>query len=145
MNDVRVKAQLLDATWPILINYKGVETYFMVLKNSVQEQKFVLVNVETGEHIAIGDTLLSAEMEYDKLLADSGNSFSDLETINGRITNIRDLDSKIEFMIEGINDVYFMVEPSVSIDARFMKIGDLISVKCKKYDNYYYVLEYQKQ
>ena len=145
MNDVRVKAQLLDATWPILINYKGVETYFMVLKNSVQEQKFVLVNVETGEHIAIGDTLLSAEMEYDKLLADSGNSFSDLETVNGRITNIRDLDSKIEFMIEGINDVYFMVEPSVSIDARFMKIGDLISVKCKKYDSYYYVLEYQKQ
>ena len=145
MNDARVKAQTLEATWPILINYKGVETYFMVLKNSVQEQKFVLVNVETGEHIAISDSLLEAEMEYDKLLADSGNDMSDAETVKGKIINIRDLNTKIEFMIEGYENIYFVVNPDISIDARFMKTGDNVEVKCKKYDTYYYVLDYQKK
>ena len=36
-------------------------------------------------------------------------------------------------------------DQATSIDARFMKTGDNVEVKCKKYDTYYYVLEYQKK
>lgn len=144
MNDARVKAQNLDATWPILINYQGVETYFIVLKNDVQAQKIVLMNCKNGEHVAMGNTLDEAKAEYDKLLADSGSgTITDLE-ITGVVTNVRDLGNSIEFTLDGHNEKYFVVAPTVSMDARFIKVGDKITVKCKDYNNYYYVTSLKK-
>lgn len=146
MNDARVKAQTLEATWPILINYQGVETYFVVLKNDVQEQKMVFINVANGSLIAMGDTIEEARSEYDRLLADSGKTESkDIILNNQKITNIRDLGSTIEFMVEGITDKYFVVSPSVSLDARFMKVGDAVSITCKDYGSYYYVISLTKE
>lgn len=146
MNDARVKAQTLEATWPILINYQGVETYFVVLKNDVQEQKMVFINVANGSLIAMGDTIEEARSEYDRLLADSGKTESkDIILNNQKIINIRDLGSTIEFMVEGITDKYFVVSPSVSLDARFMKAGDAVSITCKDYGSYYYVISLTKE
>lgn len=146
MNDARVKAQTLEATWPLLINYQGVETYFVVLKNDVQEQKMVFINVANGSLIAMGDTIEEARSEYDRLLADSGKTESkDIILNNQKITNIRDLGSTIEFMVEGITDKYFVVSPSVSLDARFMKVGDAVSITCKDYESYYYVISLTKE
>lgn len=146
MNDARVKAQTLEATWPILINYQGVETYFVVLKNDVQEQKMVFINVANGSLIAMGNTIEEARSEYDRLLADSGKTESkDIVLNNQKITNIRDLGSTIEFMVEGITDKYFVVSPSVSLDARFMKVGDAVSITCKDYGSYYYVISLTKE
>lgn len=146
MNDARVKAQTLEATWPILINYQGVETYFVVLKNDVQEQKMVFINVANGSLIAMGNTIEEARSEYDRLLADSGKTESkDIILNNQKITNIRDLGSTIEFMVEGITDKYFVVSPSVSLDARFMKVGDAVSITCKDYGSYYYVISLTKE
>jgi len=145
MNDARVKAQALDATWPLLINYQGVETYFVVLKNEVQEQKIVFINVYNGELIAMGDTLQEAKTEYDKLLADSGNIETEDIVKSGKVISIRDLGTSIEFMISGTKDKYFVVSPSVSLDARFIKVGDEVVVKCKDYETYYYVTELGKK
>ncbi len=145
MNDARVKAQALEATWPLLINYQGVETYFVVLKNEVQEQKMVFINVYNGSLIAMGDTLQEAKVEYDRLLADSGNTVTEDITKEGKVTKIRDLGDSIEFMIGGINDKYFVVSPTISLDARFIKVGDSIVVKCKDYNSYYYVTELNKK
>lgn len=141
MNDARVKAQQLTATWPILINYKDVETYFIILKNDVQSQKVVFVNVKNGELVAMGDTIVEAKAEYDKLLADSGNSNVTSNSITGTVTRIRDLGTSIEFTIEGYEDKYFVVDPDISLDARFIQVGDNVTVKCNDYGTYYYVLE----
>ena len=144
MNDARVKAQALTATWPILINYKDVETYFIVLKNDVQSQKIVFVNVKNGELVAMGDTIEEAKAEYDKLLADSGNAVNETITITGEVDRIRDLGDKIEFILKENNDKYFVVTPSTSIDARFIQVGDQVTIKCNDYETYYYVLELTK-
>ena len=141
MNDARVKAQKLVATWPILINYEGVETYFIVLKNEVQAQKIVLMNVKDGGLVAMGDTLEQAKAEYDKILADSGQSVIEALEITGEVVRIRDLGDTIEFILKDKEDKYFVVSPKVSIDARFIQVGDNVSVKCNDYGEYYYVLE----
>ena len=145
MNDARVKAQALTATWPILINYKDVETYFIVLKNDVQSQKIVFINVKNGELVAMGDTIEEAKAEYDKLLADSGNAAVESIKIEGTVERIRDLGGQIEFTIKDYNDKYFVVAPSVSIDARFIQVGDNVSITCNDYGTYYYVLELVKR
>ena len=145
MSDARVKAQALTATWPILINYKDVETYFIVLKNDVQSQKIVFINVKNGELVAMGDTIEEAKAEYDKLLADSGNAAVESIKIEGTVERIRDLGGQIEFTIKDYNDKYFVVAPSVSIDARFIQVGDNVSITCNDYGTYYYVLELVKR
>ena len=145
MNDARVKAQALEATWPLLINYQGVESYFIVLKNEVQSQKIVFVNVENGELIAMGDTLEEAKAEYDRLLADSGETITNDIVIEGVVSRIRDLETSIEFTIEGIDNKYFVVSPSISIDARFIQTGDKLKITCKDYNSYYYVVELERK
>lgn len=145
MNDARVKAQALEATWPLLINYQGVESYFIVLKNEVQSQKIVFVNVENGELIAMGNTLEEAKAEYDRLLADSGETITNDIVIEGVVSRIRDLETSIEFTIEGIDNKYFVVSPSISIDARFIQTGDKLKITCKDYDSYYYVVGLERK
>ena len=142
MNDASVKAQQLDATWPILISYRGVETYFIVLKNSVKEQYVVFVKVADGE-LAMGASLQDAKTEYDRLLASSDVTENDLK-ITGTIDRVRDLGDTIEFTLVG-SDKYFVVNPTISTDARFMQSGDIVNISYKDFEDYYYVTEYKKQ
>jgi hypothetical protein len=144
MMDERVKAQNLDATWPILINYEGVPTYFVVLKNDVQAQKVVFINVSDGGLVAMGNSFSEAESEYNNLLASNGQHVGDSNNISGKVTKIRDLGDTIEFMIDSVTDKYFVVSVSLSIDARFIEIGDNIELKYRNYGNYNYVIEYNK-
>lgn len=145
MMDERVKAQSLDATWPILINYEGVPTYFVILKNDVQAQKVVFINVSDGGLVAMGNGFREAESEYNNLLASNGSHVSDSLEISGKVTKIRDLGETIEFMIDSVNDSYFVVSVSLSIDARFINIGDEVTLKYRNYGTYNYVIEYKKK
>lgn len=145
MMDERVKAQALDATWPILITYQNTPTYFLVLKNDVQAQKIVLVNVSDGTLVAMGNTLKEAQEEYNRLLANSDDSDIEEKTVDGVVTHIRDLGETIEFMISTNQTKYFVVNPNISVDARFMKIGDEISIIYKEYGTYNYVVNYIKK
>ena len=142
MNDASVKAQQLDATWPILISYRGVETYFIVLKNSVKEQYVVFVKVADGE-LAMGATLQDAKTEYDRLLANSDATDNDLK-VTGVIDRVRDLGTTIEFTLVG-SDKYYVVNPTISIDARFMQSGDTVELTYKDFEDYYYVTGFKKQ
>lgn len=140
--DERVKAQQLDSTWPILITYHNVPTYFIVLKNDVQSQKIVLINVEDGTLVAMGDTLESAKQEYDQLLANKGViSSENEEEITVVISKIRDLGDKIQFMVVGNDDEYFEVDVNLNLVARFLNVGDVVKIKYKASTNYNLVLE----
>lgn len=138
MYDERIKAQQLDSTWPILINFQGVPTYFIVLKNDVQDQKIVFLNVSDGSKVAMGSNIEEAKREYEKLLANSGIIDSDDEdlTVEANVTRVRDLGNTKEFMIEGITDKYFVVDINLNLDARFVSVGDNVSIKYKEYSNY---------
>lgn len=139
--DERVKAQQLDSTWPILITYHNVPTYFVVLKNEVQSQKIVLINVEDGTLVAMGDTLEAAKQEYESLLANKGVINSDIEEMTVIVSAVRDLGSKIQFMVVGNNEEYFEVDVELNLVARFLKEGEKYHIKFKKNSGYNLVLE----
>ncbi len=139
--DERVKAQQLDSTWPILITYHNVPTYFVVLKNEVQSQKIVLINVEDGTLVAMGDTLEAAKQEYESLLANKGVINSDIEEMTVIVSAVRDLGNKIQFMVVGNNEEYFEVDVELNLVARFLKEGEQYFIKFKKNSGYNLVLE----
>ncbi len=144
-NDERVKAQALDSTWPILITYHEVPTYFVVLKNDVLSQKVVLINVEDGTLVAMGDTLEAAKQEYEQLLANRGIISSDNqkeETVT--VTDVRDLGNKIQFMVLGNNTAYFEVDVDLSLVARFLSEGDKVTITYKENLGYNLVLAIEK-
>ena len=146
VGDARVKAQNFDSTWPILITYHDVPTYFVVLKNEVQSQKIVLVNVEDGTLVAIGDTLEEAKQEYETLLANKGAISGD-STDSGTfvVDRIRDLGDKIQFTVVGNEETYFEVSVSLNLDARFLKEGDTIEITYKENSMYNIVLTLEQK
>ncbi|MFA6829640.1 MAG: hypothetical protein WCR67_02915 [Bacilli bacterium] len=134
-----VKAQQLEATWPILIDYKGIPTYFLVLKNDVQDRKIVLLDVETGAKIALGSTLNETKVNYDKLINASGNTSDTVLEGDFVVDRVQVYGSDLYFTVEGIEDKYFVVASSVSIDAMFLKSGDSIHLTYVAYESYNYV------
>ncbi len=138
-NDERVKAQELVATWPILINYHDVPTYFLVLKNEVQDQRIVLMNAEDGTLVSMEGTLRDTQIAYEQLLSNKGISVTEDKKTTGIVTKIRDLGQTIEFMIDTIPDKYFVVDVNLNVDARFLSINDQISITYQEYQTYNFV------
>lgn len=146
-DDARVKAQALDSTWPILITYHNVPTYFIVLKNNEQPQKTVLVNVEDGTIVAMGDNLEEAKQEYEKLLSSKGviEPTTPKEVIL-QVDRVRDLGDKKQFTVYSdethneFENIFFEVNVDLSIAARFLQNGDMIKITYKEYSGYNLVL-----
>lgn len=143
MLDESVKAQKLDATWPILINYHGVPTYFVVLKNSVQFQLACLINVADGSVVAMGNSLTEAAKNYESLLAARGEGDIEKLEITGTVTKLlfRENAQEIDFMLDTVLDTYFVVRIDLSLVARFLEVGDQIKVTYQKSQSYNYVLK----
>lgn len=142
-DDVRVKAQALDSTWPILITYHNVPTYFIVLKNNEQPQKVVLTNVKDGTIVAMDNTLEEAKQEYEKLLSTTGiiEPTTPKEVVL-HVSRVRDLGDKKQFSVTNteFENIFFEVNVDLSIDARFLQNGDIIKVTYKEYNGYNLVL-----
>lgn len=136
MYDERVKAQALTATWPILISYQNVPTYFVVLKNDVQAQKVVLINADNGSYVAIEDNIQSAIISFETLLFNGGTIEKTEHSESGKVTKIRDTGSTIEFMIDTVDNYYFVVDVNLSLDARFLMENDVVSFDYKDYGSY---------
>jgi hypothetical protein len=115
-----------------------------VLKNDVQAQKIVFINVSDGALVAMGNNFREAEAEYNNILASTGQHVSDIKETIGIVTKIRDLGETIEFMLDNNDDTYFVVSVSLSLDARFITVGDQLLLKYRNYGSYNYVTEYQK-
>lgn len=141
MYDERVKAQALEATWPILVSYHGVPTYFVVLKNDVQSQKIVFLNVDTGSYVGMGTDITSAKIEYDSLLSNESIVHKEDKSIEGVVTKIRDLGNTIEFMIDTMPNTYFSCDINLSLDARFLSVGETISITYNEYPTYNLVVK----
>lgn len=146
-DDARIKAQALDSTWPILITYHNVPTFFIVLKNNEQPQKVVLTNVKDGTIVAMGNTLEEAKQEYEKLLSTKGviEPTTPKEVIL-YVNRVRDLGDKKQFTVTNVEfkNLFFEVNVDLSIDARFLQQGDAIKVTYKEYSGYNLLLTIEK-
>lgn len=142
-NDYRVKAQTFTSTWPILVDFNGVPTYFVVLKNEVQAQMIVFIDVETGIKVGMGETIEEAKIDYSKQL---DVNINETKTITGTISVIRDLDERIEFLVSGI-DRYFVVniDEKTSNDIRFMKENQEFEIVYTEETNYNLVVNMKKK
>lgn len=138
-NDERVKAQALTSTWPILINYHNIPTYFLVLKNEVQDQRIVLMNASDGTIVSMEENLKATQIAYEQLLSNKGVSVTEDKETLGTVTKIRDLGTTIEFMIDSVPDKYFVVNVDLNVDARFLSIGDQIDITYQEYQTYNFV------
>lgn len=141
MQDERVKAQALEATWPILIDYRGIPTYFLVLKNDVKAQKMVYINVSDGEMIALGNNIEEARMAYDAVIS-SEIVDDESKTLEALVTRVRDLGTTIEFLVVGV-DKYFSVNVSLNNVARFLSVGDMVKITYQEYGSYNFVKDIQ--
>ena len=141
MYDERVKAQELEATWPILVSYHGVPTYFVVLKNDVQFQKAVFLNVDNGALVGMGSDITNAKVEYDNLLSNESIVQKENKEVKGTVTKIRDLGNTIEFMIDTMPDVYFSCDINLSLVARFLSVGENVVITYNEYPTYNLVVE----
>ena len=159
-NDYRVKAQAFTSTWPILFDFNGIPTYFVVLKytgqtkymaftfivvlkNEVQAQMIVFIDVETGIKVGMGESIEEAKIDYSKQL---DVNINETKTITGKISVIRDLDERIEFLVSGI-DRYFVVnvDDKTSNDIRFMKVNDEFEIVYIEETNYNLVVGMNKK
>ena len=145
MYDERVKAQALEATWPILVSYHGVPTYFVVLKNDVQSQKIVFLNVDTGAFVGMGTDISSAKIEYDGLLSNESIVQKENKEIKGVVTKIRDLGSTIEFMIDTVPNQYFSSDINLSLDVRFLTVGETVIITYNEYPTYNLVVNLETE
>ena len=141
MYDERVKAQELEATWPILVSYHGVPTYFVVLKNDVQFQKAVFINVDNGALVGMGSDISNAKVEYDNLLSNESIVQKENKEVKGTVTKIRDLGNTIEFMIDTMPDVYFSCDINISLVARFLSVGENVVITYNEYPSYNLVVD----
>ena len=141
MYDERVKAQELEATWPILVSYHGVPTYFVVLKNDVQFQKAVFINVDNGALVGMGSDISNAKVEYDNLLSNESIVQKENKEVKGTVTKIRDLGNTIEFMIDTMPDVYFSCDINISLVARFLSVGENVVITYNEYPTYNLVID----
>ena len=130
-----VKAQKLEATWPILIDYQGVPTYFMVLKNDVQVMRYVFIDVESGTKMVLKNSLEEAKIAYEKLLNNNEDQQID---ITGLVSRVRFDQENVYFIVEGY-DKYFVCENDLNINTMFLQPGDQVNIKCVEFDEYYFV------
>lgn len=134
--DERVKAQALEATWPILITYQDIPTYFLVLKNDVQTQKYVFINVTDGSLVAMGDSINEAKANYETLLNNIGLIENEDLEITGVVTRIRDIGTAIEFILDYDYENYYSVQVSLDNIGRFLQIGDKVKITYKQFTSY---------
>ena len=59
----------------------------------------------------------------------------------GVVTKVRDLGNTIEFMIDTMPNVYFSCDINLSLDARFLSVGETISITYNEYPTYNLVVD----
>ncbi len=124
------------ASFPSLINIKGIPTYIMVLKDNAGLVKmYALVNVEKYNIVATGTTQKDALSAYNKLLAEnnilsSGEITDDIPSEKITVKDIKYilLDSETYVYITDSKNSVYKQKFSENEELIFIQIGDSITV-----------------
>ncbi len=134
-NDERVRAQQLLATWPILVDVDGQSAYYMFLKNSVQRQRFVLLDAATGQKVAMGDTLAAARSQFVGLMGALAGTSAAVEKIIGTVLRVKDIaDGSVLFLLTGDARISYQVNGRLSNGAYFLSPGDRVELQFRSSD-----------
>jgi len=141
MAEGMVQEKNYKATWPILYNVGGVETYVMSLKNKEGiVVMFAMVNMSSYNIAVTGNTVDKTYNLYrSKLIKGIGNTgFSDIENLNeltGKITRIGRLGDSMIMLISASPNKPISVDATRFIEALLTKEGDNVSVKVMDSDS----------
>ncbi len=128
-NDERVRAQALTPTWPIVMAVQGTPAYFLLLKNSVQRQRFALVDVANGTMVALGETLAECQTQFAGMLGATSDNFDDVMAIDGRVLRVRDnYDGTSSFLLQGDPVNRYIVNTGLANGVLFLSTGDSVVV-----------------
>lgn len=129
-NDERVRAQSLDATWPVPVIIEGSPAYYMMLKNNVQRQRFVLLDVDTGTHIAMADSWEGTRSQFLDLFGTVAISDDQLTELTGTVLRVRAAgDGTQLFLLEGDPARRYRVATELNNGALFLAPGDPVTIR----------------
>ncbi|MBQ9042289.1 MAG: Tat pathway signal sequence [Eggerthellaceae bacterium] len=126
------------STFPLLINVSNQPTYFMALKDAAGlVKKFAMIDIQRYQNVAVGDTVLECQKNYETLLATNGTiSTEDIGTsatfgeANGTIRTMAQAviegNSHFYVTLEGDDAIYDFVLPG-AIQIVGYTIGDEIA------------------
>jgi hypothetical protein len=134
-SDERVRAQTLEATWPILVDLGGEPVYYLFLKNAVQRQRFVYIDLATGQKVAMGETLDAAKAQFLRLVgagaASRGGAAADIRDAKGQVLRVKDAPEEggILFLLAGEPETVYVASPELSNGVRFLAPGDRVELR----------------
>jgi len=129
-NDERVRAQALDATWPVPVIIEGSPAYYMMLKNNVQRQRFVLLDVDTGNRIAMADSWEGTRAQFLDLFGAVAISDDELTELAGTVLRVRAAgDGTQLFLLEGDPATRYRVSAELNNGALFLAPGDPVTIR----------------
>ena len=114
-----------QATFPLLLNVAGQPTYFMSLKDAAGLVKmYAMINVESYQSVATGDTVAACQEDYLALLADSGvlageaaDEAAGREPVSGVVRTVAqavvDGNSHFYVTLEGVDTIYDCALPEL--------------------------------
>ena len=131
-NDERVRAQKLQASWPILVPINNHPTYFLILKNDFQRQRFVLIEATNGAQVSMADTYESVLSQYSTSLGFVSNT-SNLISLEGIVSRMRrEPNSTLVFLLSGDRENVYIVNEMLNQGTRFLQPNDRIQFKYRE-------------
>ncbi len=133
------------ATSPIIINHKGIPTYFITLKdNSGLIKQYAFVSVENVTIVGTGDTITEALRDYNSDLG-ATNSF---ETTDGEVLSLEGEILRIaaefgengqsyNFIVEGMESKIFYASQDITPELSLTIPGDLVTITYMESDSGY--------
>ena len=128
-----------DATFPILINVSDTPTYFMALKdNAGLVKKYAMVDIQSYQNVAVGDTVADTQKSYLSLIAANGSGSGDSSVsssaqeatgvIKTVATAVIDGNSHFYVTLEGDSKIYDFALPGMIEIVQYGQ-GDSITFK----------------
>ncbi len=119
-----------DSTFPILINVADRPTYFMALKDSSGlAKKFAMIDIQSYQRVAVGDTVLETQETYIEVLYrdgvitdDEASESIEIETYSASGT----IASMTQVVVNGYSHFYVLLEGDDNIYD--FTIPDLIAI-----------------
>ena len=141
----KVSEKGYQATSPILYNVKGRPTYFAALKGNDKTAKmYGFMSLKGGTQVGVGETVKEALRSYERMLRNSGSvkAFDDLvnnTTIETKVVNItkESLGKSVYYymLLDGLSGKEFYMASSDSLELKWTKPGDIVSVSYSEGDN----------
>lgn len=126
-----------SASFPIILNYDSIPTYFMTLKDkSGLIKQFAMVSVKNYLLVGTGETVVDTMNNYKKILQNNYNDVGDNNKAKTTITakvvrissHVENENSVYSFILDSVSDKVFTVTNKISPQVPFTRDGDSVTI-----------------